>query len=396
MYLLKAAHALTGRAHESIPHCAVLVDAGKIIYIQSQDQVQVPPQAQVIDLKQCTLLPGLIDSHVHLVMDASDDPVGNLKKKDAEGLLQRMQVNAKTLLESGVTTARDMGAPLYLDIEIRNQIHNATLSGPNLLVSGKPVTTTHGHCWFLGSECNGESSIRESIRESIRHKVDWLKIMASGGMMTKGSAAWITQYQFSEVEAAVSEAHAAGRRIASHAHSREAIENSVNAGVDTIEHCSWITPTGYQFEPRTVEKMVRKNIMICSTTSRAWKCAKSRMEQRYKNTSRMRELGVKFIAGTDAGITQVPFDAYVDGLEVLSELGFSNHQVIEAATHQAAVGCGVADRTGRLSARMAADLIAVDGNPVELLDALRRIVMVMKGGRIFTLKRDANVEARGL
>ena len=193
-----------------------------------------------------------------------------------------------------------------------------------------------------GSECNGESSIRESIRENIRHKVDWLKIMASGGMMTKGSAAWITQYQFSEVEAAVSEAHAAGKRIASHAHSSEAIENSVNAGVDTIEHCSWITPTGYQFEPRTVEKMVRKNIMICSTTSRAWKCAKSRMEQRYKNTSRMRELGVKFIAGTDAGITHVPFDAYIDGLEVLSELGFSNHQVIEAATHQAAVGCGVA------------------------------------------------------
>ena len=138
------------------------------------------------------------------------------------------------------------------------------------------------------------------LEENIRHEVDWLKIMISGGMMTKGSAAWITQYQLPEVEAAVSEAHAAGRRIASHAHSREAIIHSVDAGVDTIEHCSWITPAGYRFEPRIAEKMVLKNVMICSTTSRAWKCAKSRMEERYRNTSRMRELGVKFMAGTDA------------------------------------------------------------------------------------------------
>ena len=130
MYLLKAANALTGRAHESIHQCAVLIDAGKIMGIQTQDQAQVPPHAQVIDLKQCTLLPGLIDSHVHLVMDASDDPVGNLQREDAEGLLRRMQVNAKTLLESGVTTARDMGAPLYLDLEIRDQIQKALIPGP--------------------------------------------------------------------------------------------------------------------------------------------------------------------------------------------------------------------------------------------------------------------------
>jgi imidazolonepropionase-like amidohydrolase len=387
MYVLKAAQALTGRSNESIPHCAVLIDGGVILEIRNQNEIQVPLHAEIVDLKQCTLLPGLIDSHVHLALDASADPVGHFMSETADGLLKRMEINAKTLIESGVTTARDMGAKGYLEIEIRDRIEKGILPGPHLLTSGEPITTQGGHCWFLGVECNDTDSIQAAVRENIRHGTDWLKIMASGGMMTKGSAAWICQYPLHEMEAAVSEAHRAGKRIASHAHSRVAIENSVDAGVDTIEHCSWITPTGYQFDPPTAEKMVRKNIMICSTTSRAWKQAKARMGERYKNAVLMRKMGVKFIAGTDAGIMHAPFDAYVDGLEVLSELGFSNYEVIEAATHLAAIGCGIADQTGCLAPGKSADLIAVDGNPLERLNALRQVVMVMKSGNVVTLKR---------
>jgi imidazolonepropionase-like amidohydrolase len=383
MYLLKVNQALTGGLNEVITNCAVLVDGERIIEIGKEKDIEVPTDAKILQFNEyCTILPGLIDCHVHLAFDASSDPIGNMYKSSNQELLKRMENNAKVLLDSGVTTARDMGACGFFDIKIRDAIEKGFIAGPNLMVSTRPLTTTGGHCWFMGGECDDIASISEKARENIKGGANWLKIMASGGMMTKGSAAWISQYDVSKIRAAVLEAHRVGKKIASHAHSKLAIQNSVEAGVDTIEHCSWITREGYQFDRATAEIMISKNIMVCSTTSFAWKRGKARMEERYKNAVRMRELGAKFIAGTDAGISNVPFDAYVDGLEVLSELGFTNSQVIESATSLAAAGCGIEDKTGLLAKGKSADIIAVKGNPIVNLDALRQIVMVMKSGTV--------------
>lgn len=385
MYLLKAGLVLTGKRDDAMENGAVMVDGDEIIAIGSQEELTPPPGvvAEVIDLRQMTLMPGMIDCHVHLGFDASDDPVSQMKKDTDQQLLLRMEHHARLLLQAGVTTARDMGARGYLDIAIKEAIEGCYAEGPHLLVSNRPITTTGGHCWFMGCECDDHVSVRKAVREHLKAGADWIKIMASGGMMTKGSAPFFCQFDEHELQAAVDEAHRVGRKIASHSHGTEGIRNSVEAGVDTIEHCSWMTRDGYQFDDRTAELMCEKGIYVCSTTSVAWKRAGERMESRYRMARRMREIGVKFVAGTDAGIDLVPFDGYAEGLEVLSDFGMTNAELIEAATSLAANACGIENETGTLDVGKRADIISVRGNPMDDLDALRRIALVMKSGKVF-------------
>ncbi|MEW6267559.1 MAG: amidohydrolase family protein [Thermodesulfobacteriota bacterium] len=385
MYLLKAGMLLTGKLNEVIRHGAVIVDGDKIVAVGGQKELAALSggPVEVIDLPDMTVMPGMIDGHVHLGFDGSDNPVARLKSDTDHQLLLRMGHHARLLLEAGVTTAREMGARGYLDLAIKEAIEGGYAVGPHLLVSTRPITTTGGHCWFMGCECDDYHAVRRAAREHLKAGADWIKIMASGGVMTKGSAGWICQFDLKEMQGAVDEAHRVGKKIAAHAHGAAGIRNSVEAGVDTIEHCSWRTPEGYRLEEGTAELIGAKGIYVCSTTSRAWKHARAEMAPRFPIVRRMRELGIKFIAGTDAGVNLVPFNAYVDGLEVLSEIGLTNAEVIEAATSLAADACGIREVTGTLTAGKRADLIAVRGYPLDDLDALRHIVLVMKSGKIY-------------
>jgi imidazolonepropionase-like amidohydrolase len=387
VYLLKAGLLLTGKLNDVLQNAAVMVDGDKIVEIGRQEELAAPSGAavEIIDLQHMALMPGMIDCHVHLGFDASADPVSRMKEDSDQQLLLRMGHNARKLLQAGVTTARDMGARGYLDIAIKEAIEGGYAEGPHLLVSNRPITTTGGHCWFMGCECDDRISVRKAAREHLKAGADWIKIMASGGMMTRGSAPFVCQYDAIELQAASDEAHRVGKKIASHAHSLEGIRNSVEAGVDTIEHCSWMTRDGYRFDERTAELICEKGIYVCSTISAAWKRYRSVMEQRHHVVRRMREIGLKFVAGTDAGIDLVPFEAYVDGLEMMSELGMTNGEIIEAATLLAADACGVLHTTGTLDVGKRADIIAVQGNPVDDLGALRKIALVMKSGKIFMM-----------
>ncbi|MFH1135600.1 MAG: amidohydrolase family protein [Pseudomonadota bacterium] len=385
MYLLQAGMVLTGRRNEVIRNGAVLVDRDKITAVGARDELAAAadPAAETIDLADLTLLPGLIDGHVHLGFDGSANPVDRMKSDSDHQLLLRMARHARILLESGVTAAREMGARAYLDLEIRDAVEQGLAAGPRLLVSTRPITITGGHCWFMGRECDDHHAVRRAVREHVKAGADWIKIMASGGVMTKGSAGWICQFDLREMQVAVDEAHRLGRKIAAHAHGPAGIHNAARAGVDTIEHCSWMTPEGYRLDEPTAAMIAEKGIFVCSTTSRDWKLAGAKAEPRYRVMRRMRELGIRFIAGTDAGVDFVPFDAYVDGLEVLTEIGMTNGEILEAASSLAAEACGLGGRVGLLAPGQAADLIAVRGDPLADLDALRRVALIMKGGRVF-------------
>ena len=182
------------------------------------------------------VLPGLIDSHVHLGFDGSPDPVARMRREsDAEQLVLMLH-NARQLLGAGVTTARDLGARSFLDVVVRDAIASGTARGPRLLVANRPITVTGGHCWFMGGEADSIDELRRMVRLHRRHGADVIKVMATGGFLTAGSAPWFAQFTVDELTAVVEEAHRVGTPVAAHGHGAVGIERAVRAGVDTIEH----------------------------------------------------------------------------------------------------------------------------------------------------------------
>lgn len=386
MYVLKARRVLTGRKGEVIDNGAVVIDGDKIVEVGPANSLttRLPESVKVEDFGDMTLMPGMIDCHVHLGFDGSANPVANMKAMSDAQLLVTMIYNAGQLLRAGVTTAREMGARSYLDLVVKEAIEVGTAVGPNLLVSNRPLTTSAGHCWFMGCECDDSVAVRKSVREHHKAGADLIKIMLTGGFMTQGSAPWYNQFSMAELETATYEAHRLDKKIAVHAHGTVGIRNAVKAGVDTIEHCSWVTSNnGVEYDDHTAHEIVEKGIYVCLTTNVHWKSFDPvRRESRLKNIRRMRELGMKFAAGTDAGINLVPHDKYVDGLEALGDVGLTNAEVIESATVVAAQACGIEDQSGALEVGKRADVLVVAGNPLEDIAHLRNVRFVMRAGKV--------------
>jgi imidazolonepropionase-like amidohydrolase len=384
-YLLKADSVLTGKRGEVIRDGgAVLVEDEKIVWIGAQAQFDQPLDSgtEVIDFGVMTLMPGMIDCHVHLGFDGSADPVAHMKQSSDVQLLVTMLYNARLLLKSGVTTAREMGARGYLDLVVKEAVLAGTAPGPNLIVCNRPITTTGGHCWFMGCECDDVTQVRRAVREHAKAGADFMKIMLTGGFMTKGSAPWYTQFDQYEMDAVAYEAHRLDKKIAVHAHGTPGIISATKAGVDTIEHCSWVTSSGFEYDQECAEKIVAQGIHVCLTTNIAWSTRITQREERFHNIRRMRELGMTFIAGTDAGINFVPHDKYVAGLETLRDIGLTNEEIIESATIVAAEGCGLEKVTGSLTTGKRADIIAIKGDPLADISALWNVGWVMRAGTV--------------
>jgi imidazolonepropionase-like amidohydrolase len=383
-YLLRADKVLTGKRGEFIDKGAVLVEGEKIVRVGTQQEIgeAKEPGVKVLDFRDCTLMPGMIDAHVHLGFDGSEDPVAHMKAADDRQLLVTMLHNARLLLKSGVTTARELGARGFLDLAVRDAIHAGLALGPNLLVSNRPITSTGGHCWFMGCECDSVTDVKRAVRTHVKAGADLIKVMLTGGFMTKGSAPWYCQFSLDEMKAAAYEAHRLDKKISVHAHGTVGIDYAVEADVDTIEHCSWVMPGNrIHYKEETALRIAEKGIYVCLTTNVAWgRFAMS--QERFDAIRRMRELGVKFIAGTDAGINLVPHDKYVAGLEVMQKFGMTNEEIIESATILAAEGCGIDHLTGSLEPDKQADIIAVQGDPLADLSALWNVKFVMRKGTI--------------
>lgn len=369
---------------ETIENGAVLVKGDSIIAVGEYEEVVLlkDTTTEIIDLADATLMPGLIDAHVHLGFDGSKDPVAAMRNATDHQLLTQMIYNAKTLLQSGVTTARELGARSYLDLVVKEAIEKGFAEGPSLLVSNRPITTTGGHCWYMGCECDDAIQVRKAVREHAKAGADLIKIMATGGALTKGSSPWEARFTLEEMLAATDEAHKLGLKVASHAHGTPGIKTSIEAAVDTIEHCSWFTENGIQYDEELTRRLVEKGIYVCPTTNISWKIDRKRITERIPQLKRMHEMGVKFIVGTDAGIPHVTHDKYVDGLEVLQYTGMTNVEILESATSLAAEALGISDVTGTIQIGKRADLIAIKGDPLSDLAVLRNIRFIMGKGKI--------------
>jgi imidazolonepropionase-like amidohydrolase len=387
MKFYTANRVLTGEKGEVHTGAGVLVDGATIAWVGPA--AELPPDygtPERVALGDVTLLPGLIDSHVHLGFDGGPTPVERMKAESDPQQLVLMLRSARELLSVGVTTARDLGARSFLDVVVRDAIDSGVARGPRMVTAGPPLTVTGGHCWFMGGECDNDDEVRRMVRLHHKMGVDLIKVMSTGGFMTAGSAPWFAQFTDGQLAAAVGEAHRLGKKVAAHAHGVEGIRRALDAGVDTLEHCSFVLADGrMSVDDELVDRIVTTGTYVCPTVNvRFSEFLATRGADFKPSLPMLYERGAQIIAGTDAGIDNVPHYSYVAGLEALVMVGLPVDDVLYAATARAAEALGLGDVTGRLRPGMSADLIAVEGDPLADISALHSLRTVIVRGTPFT------------
>lgn len=389
MKLYTAHRMLTQAAKGAIDDgAAVLVRNGMIEWVGREagfPERDFSAEIERVALGDATLLPGLIDAHVHLAFDGGADPVTRMNAETDPQQIALMIRSARELLSVGVTTARDLGARGYLDVAVRDAIAAGVLQGPRLLTAGSPITTTGGHCWFMGGEADSIEEVRKLVRRHHRAGVDAVKVMSTGGFMTAGSAPWFAQFETAALAVVVEEAHRLNKQVAAHAHGVEGIDRALTAGVDTIEHCSFVHADGtHRLVPELADRIAAsptavsptcnfRAIDIHAATDGVYRPALAELHQR----------GAMIIASTDSGIDNTPHHAFIGALEAMHFFGMDNAAVLASATSVSADVLGISHLTGRLSAGLEADILAVRGDPRRDLGDLRSLELVLARGEVF-------------
>ncbi|MEV0113242.1 amidohydrolase family protein [Streptomyces sp. NPDC050844] len=386
--LITAARVITGASGEVIADGAVLIDGQTIVAVgpRADVEAQAPVGEPLLSFPDSTVMPGLIDSHVHLAFDAGPDPVATLQDRDDDGLLKDMEARAEQLLSIGVTTVRDLGDRNGLTLRLAEAIAGGTIAGPRIIAAATPVTPPGGHCWFLGGEVAGIDEIRSLVRRNVAAGAKVIKVMETGGGLTKGGAkSWESQFTAAELVALVDETHKAGLPVAAHAHGTEGIAAAVEAGVDTLEHCTWMTPEGFELREDVLAQIIDKDIHVCPAVSPHWQMlpkvfGPEKAAAMFDLVRQMADAGVRLIAGTDAGVQRSGFDGLTSSLAFYEHLGLTNDRIIEMATTEAARALRVADQTGRIAPGYSADLLVVDGDPLTDLSSLSAVKAVFTAG----------------
>jgi imidazolonepropionase-like amidohydrolase len=356
-----------------------------------------PVHAKVLAFPGATLMPGLIDAHVHLTLCGCCTPRQTMMRETNEMLLLRAAENARQALRAGITTLRDCGDRDEVTFHLREAISRDVLPGPRLLLSGPPLTSLRGHCYFMGGEVEGRDDMARKIGGLVTSGADFIKVMATGGGLTPGTDSLALQFSPDDLAFIVSEAGRANRYVAAHAHSPESIRVCVGAGVRTIEHASFVDRGAIAADGAILQAMSSQTVIAVPTNIPAVHAAQAgrtlglarqiglTSEQFLEGRRRvLRELissGVRVIAGSDAGATGVPFDSLLGEIELLAEGFGSTARAIAAATSKSADSLGVSG-AGRIREGMFADLLIVAGRPEEDLQALRKPLLVMSRGRI--------------
>ncbi len=346
----------------------------------------------------CTILPGFIDTHVHLTFGALDSHAEVVRQETEESdqvLLARAIGNAQAALRAGVTTLRDCGGRGLITLAARDAIRQGLVVGPDVLVSGMPITTTNGHLYYLGLIADTEPEVRAAADSMAAAGVDFLKIVATGGNMTPCSNRLKSQYDTASLRTAVEVGRSAGLHTAAHVLARCAIPQCVEAGVRTIEHCMWrVSEDRFEFDLELARRMAANDQYAGFTmTAPTWRSIRPEtanldrslmgdLDTRFETERRTIDAGVKFTIHTDAGVRQTPFGPSL-ALAVQAaakELCLTPMEAIQAVTRTAAEALELNDR-GVLAAGKRADLFVVEGNPLHDLSALEKVKAVMCGGK---------------
>lgn len=369
----------------------VLLDGDRILASGPDIVRDAVGDVPTLDLAGQTLLPGLVDCHVHLSWSADATPVATLVEELAspERLAMRTAGNAFAALRRGTTTVRDLGDPDEVVFALREAVADGIVPGPRVLAAGRVITKPAGHCHFVGRHATDAESIRTAVATQLAGGADVVKIMTTGGVHTPGSDPRLVQYTHAELAGAVEVAHAAGRRITGHATCNAGVQVAVAAGLDSVQH-------GSALEPSTADAMAQAGVLLTPTLATRYFLDQHLDDPAipYELTSKARSTavgrqaaieaalaaGVTIAAGTDSGTTFVPHGALPTEIRLLHQAGMSVRDAIAAATSVAAREVGLPGVIGTLAPGGQADLLVVDGDPLRDLEALERTALVIKAG----------------
>ncbi len=403
--LIRADRLIDGTGAAALLDPILAVADGRVMAL-FQGQVPdgaVTGDALTLDCRGCTLLPGLIDAHVHLNLPGDGSTLEEAARESDGVLVATATFAAVRALAAGITTVRDVGSARGTVFDVRRAQVMGHGHGARILACGPPITITGGHTWCLGGEADGEDALRRKVRETIKLGADFIKVMASGGG-TVGTMSWLPAFQPRELAAISDEAHRMDRKVAMHCLCAAATDDAIAAHADHIEHAGFIVDsTGRQeYLPATAERIARAGIPVSGTLAVAG-CVVQAMQRiaqrapaeqalldRWRHAldvnlhqfSRMREAGVRFVAGTDAGWRFTAIEALPMEIALMHQGGLSAMASIVAATSECARALGIDAEVGTLRPGMAADVIAVIGNPLDDLRRLGDVSMVMQGGSI--------------
>lgn len=395
--VIKAGRLLDPRTGTVTINTVIVIESERITSVGANPSL--PANAEIIDLSRMTVLPGLIDCHTHLTFNPNSMGYSSLGISVPREALYGAK-NARLTLDAGFTTVRNVGASGYSDIALRDAINAGDVPGPRILASGPALGITGGHCddTLLAPEfhkvaegvADGIPAVTQKTREVIKYGADVIKVCSTGGVLSLGDDPKVSQYTLEELKTIVAEAHRLGRKVAAHAHGGDGIKLAVIAGVDSIEHGSYIddeaiklmkehgtylVPTSY------LADWFLENYQKLGVPAPMVAKAKEVMPAMKKNIAKAFAAGVNVACGSDSAV--YPHGLNGHELSTYVKLGLTPLQAIQSATINAAKLLGMEDKVGVIEAGKYADLIAVDGDPTKDITEVERVKVVMKGGVIF-------------
>ncbi len=400
---VKAGRLFDGTGDKLRENVVLQIDDDRIARIAPAADLPIPAGATVIDLSRGTVLPGLIDCHTHLGKRADRyDPIHNFRDTPFHDAFAAV-VHAKKTLDAGFTTVRDVGSAPFLAVDLRGSIDEGLVPGPRIVASGPGIGMTGGHgdlnrfapqvrVMMFPEErdfaiADGVDQMRHVVRAQIKYGVDVIKVMASGGVLSYGDAPGAPQHTIEELRAAVEEAHAAGRKVAAHAHGAQGIKNAVLAGVDSIEHGSFLDDEGIKLMKQKgtwlVADVYNDDYLLSMSKEiglTAEQIEKERLvgKTQRENFAKAFKAGVRIAFGTDAGV--YPHGDNAKQFYVMVQWGVPAAAALRSATSDAAELIGRAKDVGALVAGRFADLVVVDGDPLADVRVMEKVRFVMKGG----------------
>ncbi len=388
--LFKGFRLIDGTGKEPVENAYMLVEDDRILKIGEVDELKSTNGLVEVDLQGKTVMPGLINSHVHITMEPIGDPTSLMAKESQSKTALRGVANLRKHLLSGTTFFRDVGAGYGIDFALRDAVNEGLIQGPQFLAAGRCLTMTGGHGWFIGREADGVDELRKAAREQLKAGADVIKIMATGGVMTKGVEPGSPQLSMEEMAAAVEEAHKAGKKTATHAQGTQGIKNAVLAGIDSVEH-------GIFLDDEVVQLMVNRGTYLVPTLvapyfivengleagipKHAVDKANYVMDYHKESFKKAYKAGVKIAMGTDAGTPFNFHDKAPYELKLMVECGMSPMDAIVSSTKNSADLLGVLENYGTLEEGKYADFLVLNENPLENLDTLFELDEVYKLGK---------------
>ena len=412
--VLRAGTLIDGTGAEPAYEPEVVVRDGVILQVGSVGDYS--GDADVVDYGDATIMPGLIDCHCHLQFGAYESHERTLavhKSATNEERVMTAIANGQRALATGVTTMRDTGGYLTLNMVVREALRRGLALGPRLLVCGAPITTTGGHLNWCGLRADSRDDVIRALRQMVEAGADFIKVMATGGMMTPGSQAGHSQYDLETLRALVTDSHRLQRHVAAHVLGADGCRDAIDAGVDTLEHCSWLTPEGIRGQSAVDEEAVERidsshqsvHMTLAAMNRTPFRDLahldalpadeRERIRAAGANFRYMRERGVPHVVSTDAGVIDTPFHEFpLSVISAVVALDTTPVDAVHLVTGAAAKAIGLGGLTGELVPGRQADLLVVDGDAAENICNIARTVSVFLGGREVVRKRRLAVLAR--